>query len=238
MFTEMTKPSIATFVIVICAITSTTFANAGTKRAMHHKICPPSILGAQFLFDLGFGKPTHQFVYCAEPIFRRLLVSDWLSRVRRYNGIIMRVMAPQITSLTTVYLAVYSGEYQRKHQSSAPLASVREIHRSPVKSPHKRPVTRKMFPFDDVVMAHFQTDHSLGYHKTCFVYSTSNSISMNNIFVKATKCRTISWPQVKGLFFNKPLIEWTWNLLINYLSWIFIVVFIGKIRKLMKCFEK
>ena len=26
------------------------------------------------------------------------------------------------------------------------------IHRSPVDSPHKRPVTRKMFPFDDVIV--------------------------------------------------------------------------------------
>ena len=32
------------------------------------------------------------------------------------------------------------------------LAFVREIHRKPVNSPHKRPVTRKMFPFDDVMM--------------------------------------------------------------------------------------
>ena len=29
---------------------------------------------------------------------------------------------------------------------------VREIHRWPVDSPHKWPVTRKMFPFDDVIM--------------------------------------------------------------------------------------
>ena len=41
---------------------------------------------------------------------------------------------------------------QRKHQSSASLAFVRGIHRWPVNSPHKWPVTRKMFPFDDVVM--------------------------------------------------------------------------------------
>ena len=40
----------------------------------------------------------------------------------------------------------------RKHQSSASLAFVRGIHRSPVNSPHKRPVTRKMFPIDDVIM--------------------------------------------------------------------------------------
>ena len=33
------------------------------------------------------------------------------------------------------------------------LAFVRGIHRWPVNFPHKRPVTRKMFPFDDVIMA-------------------------------------------------------------------------------------
>ena len=41
---------------------------------------------------------------------------------------------------------------QRKLQSSASLACVRGIHRWPVDSPHKGPVTRKMFPFDDVIM--------------------------------------------------------------------------------------
>ena len=40
----------------------------------------------------------------------------------------------------------------KKHQSSASLGFVRGIHRSPVNSPHKGPVTRKMFPFDDVIM--------------------------------------------------------------------------------------
>ena len=32
------------------------------------------------------------------------------------------------------------------------MAFVRAIHRSPVDYPHKGPVTRKMFPFDDVIM--------------------------------------------------------------------------------------
>ena len=41
---------------------------------------------------------------------------------------------------------------QAKHPSSAPLAFVRGIHRSPVNYPHKWPVTRKMFPFDYVIM--------------------------------------------------------------------------------------
>ena len=50
-------------------------------------------------------------------------------------------------------LTVFSGADQRKHQSSASLAFVRGIHWWPVNSPHKWPVTRKMFPFDDVIMS-------------------------------------------------------------------------------------
>ena len=64
----------------------------------------------------------------------------------------MTMLASQITSLTVVYSIVYSGVNQRKHQSSASLAFVWEIHRGPVNFPHKWPVTRKMFPFDDVIM--------------------------------------------------------------------------------------
>ena len=45
-----------------------------------------------------------------------------------------------------------SRAHQRKHQSSASLAFVRGIHRRPVNSPHKWPATRKMFPFDEVIM--------------------------------------------------------------------------------------
>ena len=64
----------------------------------------------------------------------------------------MGTIASQITSLTIVYSIVYSDADQRKDQSSASLAFVRGIHRWPVNSPHKWPVTRKMFPFDDVIM--------------------------------------------------------------------------------------
>ena len=64
----------------------------------------------------------------------------------------MGAMASQITSLSTVYSTFYSGADQRNHQSSASLAFVRGIHRGPVNSPHKWPVTRKMFAFDDVIM--------------------------------------------------------------------------------------
>ena len=69
-----------------------------------------------------------------------------------YSDVIMSAMASQITSLTNVYSTVYSGADQRKHQSSASLALVRGIHRWPVNSPHKWPVTRKKLRFDDVIM--------------------------------------------------------------------------------------
>ena len=76
----------------------------------------------------------------------------WVQAKSHYDDVIMTMLASQITSLTVVYSIVYSGVNQRKHQSPASLAFVWEIHRGPVNFPHKWPVTRKMFPFDDVIM--------------------------------------------------------------------------------------
>ena len=73
-------------------------------------------------------------------------------RKKHYNDVIMGAIASQITSLTIVFSNGYSDADQRKHQSSASLAFVRRIHRWPMNSPQEWPVTRKMFPFDDVIM--------------------------------------------------------------------------------------
>ena len=62
---------------------------------------------------------------------------------RRYSDVMMSSMASQITSFTIVYSTIYSGADQRKHQSSASLAFVRGIHRWPVNSPQKVPLTFK-----------------------------------------------------------------------------------------------
>ena len=75
-----------------------------------------------------------------------------VAKTGHYNDVIMGAIASQITSLTIVYSTVYSDPDQRKYQSSASLAYVRGFHRWPVNSPHKWLVTRKMFPFDDVIM--------------------------------------------------------------------------------------
>ena len=69
-----------------------------------------------------------------------------------YSDVIMDTMESQITSLTIVYSTVYSGADERRHQSSASLAFVGGIHRWLLNSPHKGPVTLKLFPFDDVIM--------------------------------------------------------------------------------------
>ena len=78
----------------------------------------------------------------------------WGITMHHYCDVIMGRMSSQITSLKIVYLTVYSGADQRKHQSSVSLIFGRRIHRWPVNSPHKWPVTWKMFPCDDVIMVH------------------------------------------------------------------------------------
>ena len=90
------------------------------------------------------------------------------------SDVIMSAMASQITSLTTVYRAVYSGTDQRKHQSSTFLALVRGIHQWLVNSPQKGPVTRKMFPFDDVIIMHrfvWPGLNVLIYCRNLFIYA-------------------------------------------------------------------
>ena len=94
-----------------------------------------------------------------KPNFLAILILSWgqcaaAHRISMYHDsdVIMSTMASQIASLMIVYSTVYSGADQRKHQSSASMAFVRGIHRWPVNSLHKGPVTRKMFPFDDVIM--------------------------------------------------------------------------------------
>ena len=108
---------------------------------------------------------THRIVLMISPdtiipncIGRCSLKSDMY--LRHYSDVIMDTIASQITSLTIVYSTVYSDADQRKHQSSTSLAIVRGIHRGPVNSSHKWPVTRKMFPFDDVIMEHKSTSDS------------------------------------------------------------------------------
>ena len=81
-------------------------------------------------------------------------VQQWQRQnTNHYNDVIMSAVTSEITGILMICSTVWSGADQRKHQSSLSLAFVRGIHRWPVNSPHKGPVTRKVFPlFDDVIM--------------------------------------------------------------------------------------
>ena len=95
----------------------------------------------------------------------------------------MGAIASQITSLAIVYSTVYPDADQRKHQSSASLAFVRGIHRGPGNSPHKWPVTRKMFPFDDVIMGRCVMEGCWWQHDDTTVSSYNtvlNNKTLNN----------------------------------------------------------
>ena len=104
------------------------------------------LLILHFMNPLSFGTLQNFIKICRQQQFVGL---RYHASHSHYNDAIMSMIASQITS---VYSTVDLGADQRKHQCSASLAFVRGIHRRPVNSPHKGPVTRKIFPFDDVIM--------------------------------------------------------------------------------------
>ena len=71
-------------------------------------------------------------------------------RLTHYNDVIMNTIASQITSLTVVYSTVHSRSKKTPKLRVTGLCVGNSP--GPVNSPHKGPVTRKMFPFDDVIM--------------------------------------------------------------------------------------
>ena len=78
------------------------------------------------------------------------LANQGLMSSIHYNDVIMSAMAFQFTSLTIVYSTAYSRRI--KETSRLRVTDLcGGIHRWPLNSPHKGPVTRKIFPFDDSI---------------------------------------------------------------------------------------
>ena len=129
--------------------------------------------------------------------------SNWTEfECSHYCDVIMGAVASQITSLTIVYSTIYSDADQRKHQSSASLAFVRRIHRGPVNSLHKWPVTRKKFLFDDVIMLAWKMVS--GMIKNAKISNRSNMRICNELwcwFSKASKVfdQWIWIPNIKSI---------------------------------------
>ena len=105
---------------------------------------------------------------------------------KHYNDVIMS------TSLTIVYSTVYSGVNQQKHQSSASLVFVWGIHRWPVNSRHKRPVTRKMFPFDDVIIQFLKFSNAVNIVHKYYIYLKNNLVDKIYIY-KLLSITIIHW---------------------------------------------
>ena len=68
-----------------------------------------------------------------------------------YNDVIMCAIASQITSLTIVFSTIYSDADQGNLKLRVTGLCVGNSP-GPVNSPHKWPVTREMFLFDDVII--------------------------------------------------------------------------------------
>ena len=120
-----------------------------------------------------------------------------------YSDAIMRAMASQITGVSTVS---WGGD-QRKHRSPASLAFERGIHRLPVNSPHKGPVTRKMFPFDDVTMIQVHSSLDEGQkslhwgHISAMASQTTGPSNVCSAAFEASNTNNdlrYYWPFVKG----------------------------------------
>ena len=92
---------------------------------------------------------------------------------------------------------------QIKENIKASLAFVRGIHRCPVNSLHKGPVTRKMFPFDDVIMFAVKSKCSKLSHALLRPITTVPTSSPASIadFQFSTMRRSVDW---QPHFLRKP----------------------------------
>ena len=86
----------------------------------------------------------------------------------------MSMMAYQITRVLIVYSTICSGT-DKKLQSSVSQAFLRGIHRSPLNSPHKEPVTQKMFPLDDIIIL-CEIDRLFSFFRKDFDYPNLSSV--------------------------------------------------------------
>ena len=93
---------------------------------------------------------------------------------------------------------------------------MREIHQWPVSSPYKWPITRKMFPFDCVIMQMKSTQRKDDYHQICsLLFSISNQKVMvsqswdssGNNAIPAYETQCCTWRFINKL--HKYLTHWS-----------------------------
>ena len=102
---------------------------------------------------------------------------------KQYNDVIMSALASKWPAPQLFTQSFIQGTDQRKHQSSASPAFVWGIHRWSVNSPHKRPVTRKMFPFADVIMKKGRREQANKHPMRSYISYSSIHIFSSRSFI-------------------------------------------------------
>ena len=99
----------------------------------------------------------------------------------------MSALVAQITGVSVVCKTVCSGADQRKHQSTASLAIVKGIHRWPVDSPHKGPVTAEK------VSIRWRHHDEIIYNKYIVDIMNSDDTGVNEPIVKCSRLAVIQF---------------------------------------------
>ena len=125
---------------------------------------------------------TMNAIFCAQATFLMLtLLQIYLSMPSLQTQVITMTSSWARWRLKSIASRLFThpfiqGADERKHKSSASLAFVRVIHRWLVNYPHKRPITRKVSPFDDVIIwvitLHWKTLNRLFVEDIIWIYIT------------------------------------------------------------------
>ena len=90
----------------------------------------------------------------------RFVIPYWVTKPQsvHYSDVIMSMKASQ-TPASRLFTQPFYFRHRSKKTSKLRVTGLCVgNHRWPVNSPHKRPVTRKIFPFDDVIMGVLQQE--------------------------------------------------------------------------------
>ena len=92
---------------------------------------------------------------------------------------------------------LFKAQIKENTKAPRPWPFVRGIHRGPVNFPHKGPVTRKKFPFDDVIMSVIWSLIARGLYpcpQTHSIYSETKLLQQGFYLLSGyTLCNKISW---------------------------------------------
>ena len=139
---------------------------------------------------------------CISPLYTNVTMYLCPSPDLHYNDVIMSTMASQITSLTIVYWTVYSIPKSKK-TSKLYVTGLRGIHRWSVNSPHKGPLTRKMFPFDDLISVSKRGPRILpiSFRLTSLWLTYDRPSAYKTIFKNTGSQRPLESTKISGIFY-------------------------------------